>query len=178
MAEAVTIARPYAVAIFRLAKEKNALAAWSAMLSLAAAVAADAQMRALIEDPKLTSAEVERLFLSVCGDRLDVYGTNLIKLLVEYGRLALLPEIAGIFEELKAQDEGTLEAEITAAVALDESQVKTLVAQLQARFGKRVEARVNVDPDIIGGIKIVVGDTVIDASVRGRLQELAYTLKG
>jgi len=178
MAEAVTIARPYAVAVFRLAKEKNALAKWSEMLGLASAVAADAQMHALIEDPKLASADLERLFISICGDRLDVSGINLIKLLVEYDRLALLPEIASIYEDLKAQDEGTLDAEITAATKLDDKQVKTLVSQLQVKFGKKVEAHVKVDPEIIGGIKIVVGDTVIDASVRGRLQELAYTLKG
>ncbi len=178
MAEAVTIARPYAVAVFRLAKEKSALAKWSEMLGLASAVVADTQMRAIIDDPKLASADVERMFLSVCGDKLDAAGQNLIKLLVEYGRLSLLPEVAAIFEELKAQDEGTLDAEITAAAKLEEAQVKTLVAQLQAKFGKKVEATVKVDPEIIGGIKIVVGDTVIDASVRGRLQELAYTLKG
>ncbi len=178
MAEAVTIARPYGVAVFRLAKEKNALAAWSDMLALVAAVAGDAQIKGMIDDPKLTSADVERMFLSICGDKLDAQGTNLIKLLVEYGRLALLPEIAQVFEELKDQDEGTLEAEITSAAALSDAQVKTVVSQLKSRFGKNVEASVNVDPEIIGGIKIVVGDTVIDASVRGRLQELAYTLKG
>ncbi len=178
MAEAVTIARPYAVAVFRLAKEKNALAKWSEMLALASAVVADAQMRAVIEDPKLASADVERMFLSVCGDKLELSGQNLIKLLVEYGRLALLPEIAALFEEQKAQDEGTLDAEITAAAKLNDTQVKTLVAQLQTKFGKKVDATMKVDPEIIGGIKIVVGDTVIDASVRGRLQELAYTLKG
>lgn len=178
MAEAVTIARPYAVAVFRLAKEKNALAKWSEMLGFASAVAADAQMRALIEDPKLAAVDIERMFLSVCGDRLDATGQNLIRLLVEYGRLALLPEIASTFEELKAQDEGTLDAEITSAAKLNDAQVKTLVSRLQIKFGKKVEATVKVDPEIIGGIKIVVGDTVIDASVRGRLQELAYTLKG
>lgn len=178
MAEAVTIARPYAVAVYRLAKEKSALAKWSEMLGFASTVSTDAQMRALIEDPKLASADIERLFLLVCGDKLDVSGQNLIKLLVEYGRLALMPEITMIYEELKAQEEGTLDAEITAAAKLDDAQIKTLVSQLQARFGKKVETTVKVDPDIIGGIKIVVGDTVIDASVRGRLQELAYTLKG
>jgi F-type H+-transporting ATPase subunit delta len=178
MAEAVTIARPYAVAVFRLAKEKNALAKWSDMLSLASAVVTDPQMQAVIDDPKFISADIERLLLAVCGDKLDESGINLIKLLVEYDRIALLPEIAGNYEELKAQDEGSLDAEITAAIALTDAQVKTLVDQLQTKFGKKVEASVKVDPEIIGGIKIVVGDTVIDASVRGRLQELAYTLKG
>ncbi|HEY8117922.1 MAG TPA: F0F1 ATP synthase subunit delta [Methylophilaceae bacterium] len=178
MAEAVTIVRPYAVAAFRLAKEKNALAHWSEMLGFAAAVTADAQMKALIEDPKASSADVERLFLAVCGDKLDASGKNMVKLLVEYGRLALMPEVATAFEELKAEDEGVLEAEITAAAKLSDAEVKALVKRLEIKFGKKIEASVKLDPQIIGGIKIVVGDTVIDASVRGQLQELAYTLKG
>jgi F-type H+-transporting ATPase subunit delta len=178
MAEAVTIARPYAVAVYRLAKEKNALAKWSDMLSFAAAVAADAQMQAYINDPKIASEDLERVFLAVGKDKLDEPAINLIKLLVEYGRLALLPDVAAAFEELKAQDEGVLEAEITAAAKPSDAEVSNVVARLQAKFGKKVEASVKVDPEIIGGIKIVIGDTVIDASVRGQLQELAYTLKG
>jgi F-type H+-transporting ATPase subunit delta len=178
MAEAVTIARPYAVAIFRLAKEKSALARWSEMLAFATAVAADPQMQAINDDPNVSSEQVERVFLTVCGDRLDAGAVNLIKLLVEYDRLSLLPEIARLFEELKAKDEGVVEAEITAATKPDEAQVKALVSQLESRFKQKVVAQVIVDPEIIGGVKIVVGDTVIDASVRGRLQEMAYTLKG
>ena len=178
MAEAATIARPYAVAAYRLAKERNALAHWSDMLGFAAAVTADAQMKAYIEDPKVAASDLERVFLSIGGDKLDESGANLIKLLVEYGRLSILPDVAAAFEELKAQDEGVLEAEITAAAKPTDAEVKTLVKRLEAKFGKKVEASVKVDPEIIGGIKIVVGDTVIDASVRGQLQELAYTLKG
>ncbi|HZV97887.1 MAG TPA: F0F1 ATP synthase subunit delta [Methylophilaceae bacterium] len=178
MAEAVTIARPYAVAAYRLAREKNALARWSEMLGLAAAVATDAQIKAYIDDPKLASNDLERLLLTVLGDKLDESGVNLIKLLVEYGRVAILPDIAQAFEELKAQDEGVLEAEITAAVQPTDAEVQALVKRLEAKFGKKIEASVKVDPAIIGGIKILVGDTVIDASVRGQLQELAYTLKG
>lgn len=177
MAEAITIVRPYAVAAFRLAKEKKALAKWSEMLSFAAAVAADAQMKTLIDDPKVTSAELEKMFLAICDKKLDESGVNLIKLLSEYGRLALLPEVALAFEELKAEDEGVLEAEITAAAKPADSAVKALVKRLETKFGKKIEASVKVDPELIGGIKIVIGDTVIDASVRGQLQELAYTLK-
>lgn len=178
MAEAVTIARPYAVAAFRLAKEKNALARWSDMLGIAAAVAADAQMKVFIDDPKVVASDLERVFLSICGDKLDESGVNLIKLLVEYSRLAILPDIASAFEELKALDEGVLEAEITAATKPANTEVQALVKRLEAKFGKKIEASVKVDPEIIGGIKIVIGDTVIDASVRGQLQQLAYTLKG
>ncbi|MCB5185728.1 F0F1 ATP synthase subunit delta [Methylobacillus gramineus] len=178
MAEAITIARPYAVAVYRLAKEKNALADWSHMLNLLATIAADEQMRAFIDNPKVVAADLERVFLSVSGDKLNETGNNLVKLLVEYGRLSILPEIAAAFEDLKAQEEGVLEAEITAATQPSDAEVAAVVKRLETKFGKKVEASVKVDPEIIGGIKIVVGDTVIDASVRGQLQEMAYTLKG
>lgn len=177
MVEAVTIARPYAMAVFRLAKERNALAKWSEMLALASAVLADAQMRAIIDDPKLLRSDVERLFLDVCGNRLDEHAINLIRLLIEYDRLLLLPEIARLYEDLKKEDEAILEAEITAAVKLDQKQVASMIQRLEARFGKKVTACVKVDPEILGGIRIHIGDIVIDASVRGRLQELATTLK-
>jgi F-type H+-transporting ATPase subunit delta len=177
MAEAITIVRPYAVAAFRLAKEQNALARWSEMLGYASAIASDAQMKAVIDDPKVIASDLERLFLSLCEKKLDKAGENLIKMLVEYGRLALLPEMAQAFEELKAQDEGVLQAEITAATKPSDSEIKALVNRLEAKFGKKIETSVKVDPEIIGGIKIVIGDTVIDASVRGQLQEMAYALK-
>ncbi len=177
MAEAITIARPYATAVFRLAKENNALVAWSEMLSFAAAVASDARMKTYIDDPKVAAADRESAFLSVCGNKLDGQGANLVRLLAEYGRMSILPEVALAFEDLRAEDEGVLEAELTAATRLSDTEVKTLVEKLQVKFGKKIEASVKVDPEIIGGIKIVVGDTVIDASVRGQLQDLAYTLK-
>lgn len=178
MAEAVTIARPYAVAAYRLAKEKNALPRWSGMLALASAVATDPQMSALIENPNVSSRDVEKLFLEVCGSKLDECGVNLVRILSEYGRLALFPQVAAIYEGLKAQNEGVVEAEITASGSLSSAQLKNLVARLEARFNSKVEARVTVDPNIIGGIRIVVGDKIIDATVHARLQEMAYALKG
>jgi F-type H+-transporting ATPase subunit delta len=176
MAEISTIARPYAVAAFKLAKEQNALAKWSEMLGLATAIVNDAQMKAYIEDPKVISSDLEAAFLKVCGDKLNTNGQNLIKTLVEYGRLSILPAITSAFEELKALDEGTLEAQIIAAAKPSAAETKDLVKRLEAKFGKKIEASVSVDPEIIGGIKIIVGDTVIDASVKGQLQNLAYTL--
>lgn len=178
MAEAITIARPYATAVFRLAQESNTLARWSDMLSLLAGIAGDPQVQALIDDPKFDAVELEKLFLHIADGKLDEPAINLVKLLTEYGRLAILPEIALAFEELKAQAQGTLEAEITAANKLNDAQVNLVVKQLEARFGKKIHAEVKLDPAIIGGIKIVVGDTVIDSSVRGQLQEMAYALKG
>jgi F-type H+-transporting ATPase subunit delta len=176
MAEISPIARPYAVAAYKLASEQKALAKWSEMLSVANAVVNDAQMQAYIQDPKVVSLDLQANFLKVCGDKLNENAQNLIKVLVEYGRLSILPAIVTAFEELKAQDEGTLDAQIIAAAKPSAAEIKDLVKRLEAKFGKKIEANVSVDSELIGGIKIIVGDTVIDASVKGQLQNLAYAL--
>lgn len=176
MAEISTIARPYAVAAYKLGKEQKALAKWSEMLGFATAVANNAQMQAYIQDPKVVSSDLQAAFLKVCGEKLNENAQNLIKVLVEYGRLSILPAITSAFEELKAQDEGVLDAQIIAAAKISDKEVKDLVKRLETKFGKKITASVTVDPEIIGGIKIVVGDTVIDASVKSQLQNLAYAL--
>ncbi|NOU24189.1 MAG: F0F1 ATP synthase subunit delta [Methylotenera sp.] len=176
MAEISTIARPYAVAAYKLGREQKSLAKWSDMLGFASAVASNAQMQAYIQDPKVISSELQAAFLKVSGDNLNEQGQNLIKVLVEYGRLSILSAITAAFEELKVQDEGTLDAQIIAAAKPSAAEIKDLVKRLEAKFGKKIEANVSVDSDLIGGIKIIVGDTVIDASVKGQLQNLAYTL--
>jgi F-type H+-transporting ATPase subunit delta len=176
MAELSTIARPYAVAAYKLGKEQKALAKWSEMLGFATQVASDVKMQAYINDPNVVASDLQATFLKVCGNKLNENAQNLIKVLVEYGRLSVLPAISEAFEALKAQDEGTLEATIIAAAKPSAAEVKDLVKRLEAKFGKKIEASVSVDEEIIGGIKIIVGDTVIDASVKGQLQNLAYTL--
>jgi F-type H+-transporting ATPase subunit delta len=176
MAELSTIARPYAVAAYKLGKEQKALAKWSEMLGFATQIASDAKMQAYINDPNVIASDLQATFLKVCGNKLNENAQNLIKVLVEYGRLSVLPAISEAFEALKAQDEGTLEATIIAAAKPSVAEVKDLVKRLEAKFGKKIEASVSVDEEIIGGIKIIVGDTVIDASVKGQLQNLAYTL--
>ena len=176
MAEISTIARPYAVAAYKLGKEQKALAKWSEMLGFATQVVNDAKMQAYINNPKVVASDLQITFLKVCGDKLNENAQNLIKILVEYGRLSVLPAITAAFEELKAQDEGVLEAQIIAAAKPSAAEIKDLVVRLETKFGKKVEATASVDPEIIGGIKIIVGDTVIDASVKGQLQNLTYAL--
>ena len=176
MAEISTIARPYAVAAFKFAKEKNALAKWSDMLSLASAVSSDETLHAVIQDPKVDVQVLQDVFLKVCGKKLDKHGQNMIKTLVEYKRLSILPAISSAFEDLKAEDEGSIDACIVAAVKPTVAVTKDLVKKLEAKFGKKVTAEVEIDPEIIGGMKIIVGDTVIDASIKGQLQNLAYSL--
>jgi F-type H+-transporting ATPase subunit delta len=177
MAEQITVARPYAEAVYSLAQQGGAFDKWSQMLVFAAAVAADGQMRDLIGNPKLTVPDQERAFLAVCDKALDDQAKNLVHLLVENRRLPLLPAISEAYEQLKAEHEGVLEAEIISAYPLSDAQKQEVVTHLESRFKRKTDATVTVDPELIGGVRIVVGDVVIDASVRGQLQNMAFTLK-
>ena len=177
MAEISTIARPYAVAVFNLAKEKKALKEWSEMLGFLAQVSQDERMHTFINDSKVSDEDREKTLIKIAAKRLNAYGENLIKLLIEYKRLNVLPEISQAFEALKATDEGTLEAEIIVASKPTDQEIDTLVKSLEKKFNKKIDAKVTIDEAIIGGIKVIVGDTVIDASVREQLQNLAYALK-
>ncbi|MBC8008220.1 MAG: F0F1 ATP synthase subunit delta [Prolixibacteraceae bacterium] len=176
MAELATIARPYAEAVFRVAKQGNALQAWSDALNLIATVYRDPQMQAAMANPKVSAADIEKLLLAICGERIDGVARNLIQLLVHNRRLSVLAEIRGIFEQLKLADEGKLEAKISSAVPMEDAQRNQVVTLLSSRFKRKINATVTVDPDLIGGIKVEVGDKVWDASVRGRLQTMAATL--
>ncbi len=176
MAELATIARPYAEAVFRLAKEGNALAAWSEKLAFIAAIYQDPQMQAAIGNPRVTTNDVERLLLAICGERIDGAARNLIQLLVRNRRLPVLQQIREQFEKLKLEDEGKLDAKISSAYPLDDVQRNHVVNLLSSRFKREINATVTVDPELIGGIKVEVGDKVWDASVRGRLQTMAVTL--
>lgn len=177
MAEAITIARPYATAAFRLAKQSGTLKQWSEQLDFLAKLASDPSMQVLIQDPKLSAAKLEEMVLLVSEGKLDEQLVNLVKLINEYGRLALMPVIYEAYETLRAEDEGTLEAELSAPYPLTQQQIAQLTEQLEKRLGKKIEVQTKLDSELIGGIKIVVGDTVIDSSVKGQLQALAYTLK-
>lgn len=177
MAEIVTIARPYADATFRLASEQNALDRWSAALSFLAQVAADPQIVAVRDDPRVSADQLAQLLTEVSGGRLDDQAINLVKMLAENGRLAALGEIARLFEELRAEREGALEAHVVSAFPMDDAQSRELADKLSAKYNKRVQVKVSVDPALIGGVRVTLGDEVIDASVRGRLGTLATTLK-
>ena len=176
MAENITLARPYADAAFQLARATNALGPWQQALDRMAAVAADAQMVDCIGNPRLLSAQVAQLFLDVVGS-VSAEQQNFVRLLVDNERLQVLPEIRELYVELKNGQEGVQEADIASAFPLDDATLKNLVADLESRFKCRIQAKVSLDPELIGGVRIAVGDQVIDASVRGKLASMATALQ-
>lgn len=176
MAEPVTIARPYAEAAFRLARDNGTLAAWSDMLALLAAVTADPQARAVIDDPNITPQALEAFILGIAGDRLDGAARNLAQVLIQNGRLELLPYIRTLYEELRREYEGVLEVHIVTALPMSDDQVRELTKRLEAKHQRKVSAKVDIDPNLIGGVRLLIGDKVIDATVRGKLDAMAAAL--
>lgn len=176
MAEQTTIARPYAQAVFSLAQDQGELKAWSEMLALAAAVATDPQMAALIDSPRSSREQVVEVFLGVCGDRLTAEGQNMVRLLAENDRLEFLPEIAALYELERATAEGTINAEVTSAKPLTDAQKDAIAAALKRRFGRDVTLTCATDELIVGGAIIRAGDVVIDGSVTGKLEKLSHSL--
>ena len=175
MAENVTLARPYAGAIFALADADGELGRWSQTLAVMAVVAATPELRAATGNPNLSADQVYGLFAGACGD-LATEAQNLTRVLIENGRLATLPEIRDVYEELKNEREGVVEAVITSAYPLDSGQLSELVAELEKRFKRKVNPQVNVDAGLIGCVRMQVGDEVIDGSVRGKLAAMAVAL--
>ena len=178
MAELTTIARPYAEAAFRIARDGTALPLWSAMLRFLSDVASDRQAAAALDNPKLTAADKTALLLSIGGERLDATGRNFVRVLVDADRIAVLPQIRTQFEALKNDADGVAKARIDSAFPLSDGQLAELTAALQKRFGRRIEATVNVDPALGGGARITVGDTVIDGTIEAQLAAMATQLRG
>ena len=176
MAELATVARPYAEAVFKLAREKSALAAWSDALALLEAIVQDPRLQACLGDPNVSAGQLESLVLGVAGDRLDGAARNFVQVLIENGRFDLIGEIRAQYEALRRDDEGVVEARIVSALPMADEQIRELVAKLEARHQRQVRAKVEIDPHLIGGIMIVVGDQVIDGTVRGRLEAMAAAL--
>ncbi len=177
MAENVTVARPYAEAIFRMARDAGKLPAWSQALALLAAIAGNATMAACLRDPELSAARRVELLSQVAGDAVGAEARNLLVVLAETDRLGLLPEIRQLFDALKDSYDEVKEAAIESAFPIDDATTKVLVADLERKFGCRVRATVTVEPELIGGVRIAVGDQVIDASVRGKLSAMAVAIK-
>ena len=177
MAELTTLARPYAKAAFEYAQAHQQLANWSAMLGLAAAVSQDDTMQRVLKAPRLTSTEKATTFVEVCGDKFDAQARNFLSIVSENNRMELLPEIADMFELYKAEQEKSVDVDVTSAFALNDEQQDKLAKVLSARLGREVRLHAAEDASLIGGVVIRAGDLVIDGSVRGKLAQLAEALK-
>lgn len=176
MAESQTIARPYAEAAFKLAAEAGALPSWSDALGRLAVVAGTEVARELIGNPGLSDEQVSKLFAEAAGPLAEAQ-QRFVRVLADNERLAVLPEIATAFEALRNAHEGVVDAVVSSAYPLSEAQLATIVETLEQKYSARVKVAVKVDADLIGGVSIRVGDEVIDASVRGKLAQLASAMK-
>lgn len=176
MAEKTTLARPYALATFKVASEDDQLALWSEMLEFLAAVVEDATMKGIIADPRVEWEAQGKLIIEIAGGRLSERGQNFVKVLAENARLGLVPEIRAVYEEERARAEKRQKVEVVSAYKLT-ARFETLIADaMKKRLGCEVDVDSRIDRSLIGGVIIRAGDTVIDASLRGRLQGLAAAL--
>ena len=176
MAEATTIARPYAQALFELAKGNSKLAEWSEVLTLLSEATNDKAVSALISNPNVASDQLVELLSAICASKLDNEGKNFLKVLAENGRLNVISEIAANFDELKAEAEKTVKAEVVSAFSLTAPQQAKLEAALKKRLGCKVEVSSTVDKSILGGAIIRAGDMIIDGSITAQLDRLSSDL--
>jgi F-type H+-transporting ATPase subunit delta len=177
MAEPSTVARPYAEAAFKLADDGASLDRWSEMLAALGLVARDERVRGAIGNPNLSDEQAAGVFIAVLAGKLSAEGENFVRVLAHNKRLELLPLIHEQFEALKNEREGVLEAELQSAFELTDAQVVELVRRLEAKTGRKVKARIEIAKDLIAGVRIVLGDKVIDGSVRAQLAALEAALK-
>jgi F-type H+-transporting ATPase subunit delta len=176
MAERITTARPYAKAIFSLARQGNTLAATSAGLMRAAETVADPRVHALLGSPHVTPGQLADLVNGVGGSALDENSKNFVSLLAQNRRLGFLPEIAALFEQMKAEVENAVDVEVIAATKLTPDQESRYAAALQKKLGRQVRLHTKVEASLLGGAVIKAGDLVIDGSIKGRLERLAVEL--
>ena len=170
-----SIARPYAEAVFALAKEAGDFDRWSTFLARAAVVVSDAQMVRVIQNPRVDNETLFDIIADLSGSE-DETERNFLRLLIANRRARALPDIAAQFEKLRAEHEGTMDAELVTAFAVSDAQKEKIAATLSDKLGRRVRLTASEDRDLIGGGIVRAGDWVIDGSVRAQLEQLAGTL--
>jgi len=176
MSEAITTARPYAQAAFEEALKQNALKGWSEMLIGLAEAVNHAEVRAVVSNPKVSKAQVSGLMEALVGTAASVQQRNFVRVLADNQRLLVLPEIAAIFETLKADAEKTVNVVVDSAFELSAAQQEKIVSSLKKRLGREIKLACNVKKDLLGGVVIRAGDKVIDGSALARLGEMANAL--
>lgn len=177
MAENVTLARPYAEAVFALAREQGCLAAWETVLAKLSVIVADSQLVACFDNPRVSPAQLVQLLLQTADIAAGSEHANFVQILIEANRAQFLPEITALFAELKNAHESVKEAVVSSAFPIDEAALSRLTADIETHFQSKVRVTMHIDPALIGGVRIAVGDEVIDASVRGKLATMAAALQ-
>ncbi len=175
MAELATVARPYAEALFRVAKAGN-LSAWSEVVSEMAQAASHPDMRLLAQNPNVSDQLVADIFAKLLKSPVTTEVTNFIQVLVKNGRVLLMPEIGAQFAALKNAHEGAADAVITSAFEMSNEQLQPVLVALEKKFGRKLNPQVQIDASLIGGVRVVVGDQVFDTSVRAKLQQMQVAL--
>jgi F-type H+-transporting ATPase subunit delta len=174
MAELATIARPYAEALFKAsAANLSATAAWVDGLG---AIAQDEQLLQLAANPKVTADQVFELISSVMSAPLSVQAQNFLRTVIENGRLSVLPEIALQFRLLMNAQGGSSDAVVYSAFPMDAAALSEVAVMLEKRFGRKLNVAIEVQADLIGGVRVVVGDEVLDTSVKARLEQMKMAL--
>ncbi|MGR9105447.1 MAG: F0F1 ATP synthase subunit delta [Gammaproteobacteria bacterium] len=176
MSELATLARPYAEAVFKHAKETGTAEQWSDNLHFLAIAMQEPRLASAAKNPGVAKSRLSEFLLEIGQDHLSDDGRNFVRLLVENNRLNLVSHIQSLFEAHRAEDEGYIEAEIRTAFPLENKAESQLAASLEKVFKRKVHFKIEEDPSLIGGVVVRAGDTVIDASVRGQLQKLAKRL--
>ena len=176
MSELLTLARPYAEAVFKRAIETKATSDWSEMLVFLSVVMQDKEMLAIIANPKVSQEQLTSLLLDICQDQLKEEGENFLKLLIENDRLILAPQISELYESYKAEHEGYIDVEVTSAYALTKEEQNKFSTTLKKILDKEIHITTSIDKSLIGGFLAKAGDKVIDGSIKGQLQQLAKIL--
>ncbi|MDE0308444.1 MAG: F0F1 ATP synthase subunit delta [Acidiferrobacterales bacterium] len=176
MTESSNIARPYAQAIFELARDTDRLDEWSQSLQMLCEIVEHPDVGILINDPRVTRQQVLEVLMEIGRDGFDEQTRNLVRILGHYRRLAAVPSITAQYESLRAVEEGVIEAELETAFEIDDEHRAGLISALQNRLGSKVRLTSSVNPDLLGGVVVRAGDWVIDGSVRARLEKLSSSL--
>lgn len=171
-----SLARPYARAVFELARQQGQLQQWSENLSLMAAVVNNATMQSMLDNPRLTRSDAGDLVIRACGGDIGEHAANLLRMLAENGRLDQLPMIATLYDTLRDEAEGTVDAHVISASPLSDAQKTAIADALQKRLGRDVQLNCSVNENLVGGAVIRAGDLVIDGSAVERLRQLASAL--
>lgn len=177
MAEAITVARPYAVAAWKHAEAEGKVDLWADMLEFMANIVRDETMARIVADPRVDIDRLTQLMLDICGGRINEIAENFVKLLAENGKLSLMPEISSVFLALKSEAGGAVDATLLAAYPVNAKFEQAIASAMQKKLNREVKFTTEEDKSLLGGVIVRVGDMVIDASVRGQIESLATELR-